>query len=116
MSSETVLVLGTLGSVLTTLLIWFWLKDSMLDLMEQLNQHPGTSIFWARYTLLMVLIAPLAVVLVFTPDHVVNTVDGVRRILLPILLAHFVAFALIGRSLYDAATRVSPFVTYGKKD
>ena len=25
-------------------------------------------------------------------------------------------FALIGRRLFNAATRVSPFVTYGKKD
>ena len=116
MDSETVLVLGTVGSVITTLLIWLWLSASMLALMEQLNQHPGTAIFWARYTLLMVLIAPLAVVLIFTPDHLVNTVEGVRRILLPILLSHFAAFALIGRSLFNAATRVSPFVTYGKKD
>ena len=31
-------------------------------------------------------------------------------------MSHFAAFALIGRSLFNAATRVSPFVTYGKKD
>ena len=31
-------------------------------------------------------------------------------------MSHFAAFALIGRSLLNAATRVSPFVTYGKKD
>ncbi len=116
MHSETVLIIGTAGSVITTFLIWLWLKASMLDLMEQLNRHPGTAIFWARYTLLMVLIAPLAVVLIFTPDHLVNTLEGVRRILLPILLSHFFAFALIGRTLFNAATRVSPFVTFGKKD
>ena len=31
-------------------------------------------------------------------------------------MSHFATFALIGRSLFNAATRVSPFVTYRKKD
>ena len=47
---------------------------------------------------------------------VLGTVVGVRYVLLPILLSHFAAFALIGRSLFNAATRVSPFATYSKKD
>jgi hypothetical protein len=50
----------------------------------------------------MLLIAPLVVAIFFIPDTLQNTTLVVRRIILAILLGHFVAFGLVGRSLFKA--------------
>lgn len=116
MQSETALFIGIAGSILTSSIMWLWLRAPLRELIIQLCDHPGSSDFWSRYTLLMLLTAPLAIVIFFSPDHVVSAVDAIRRILLAILLGHFAAFALVGRSLFNAAKRVSPITAPSNKE
>lgn len=116
MYSETVLLIGIAGSIFTSSVMWLWLKEPLREVITQLCDKPGSSDFWSRYTLLMLLIAPLAIVIFFSPDHVVSTVEALRRVFLAILLGHFAAFALVGRSLFNATHRISPFASPSKKD
>ena len=116
MYSETVLALGIAGSILTSSSMWIWLRAPLREVIAQLCDHRGSPDFWSRYTLLMLLTAPLAIVIFFSPDHIVSSVDALRRMLLAILLGHFFAFALVGRSLFNAANRVSPFAASSKKE
>lgn len=116
MHSETVLFIGITGSILTSSIMWMWLKEPLREVIAQLCDQPGTPDFWSRYTLLMLLTAPLAIVIFFSPDHIVSTVDALRRILLAILSGHFAAFALVGRSLFNAANRIPPITAPIKKE
>lgn len=116
MYSETVLLIGIASSILTSSIMWLWLKAPLREVITQLCDQPGSPDFWSRYTLLMLLTAPLAIVIFFSPDQTVCTVDALRRILLAILLGHFAAFALVGRSLFKAANRVPPVVAAIKQE
>lgn len=111
MTNETILFIGISGSILTSSIMWLWLREPLREVLAQLCDHPGSPDFWSRYTLLMLLTAPLALVIFLSPDHVISTIDALRRILLAILLGHFSAFALVGRSLFNAARRVSILTT-----
>lgn len=102
MSSEIILLAGVVGSVLTSAGLWWWLRAALRNMLSQLCDRQGTGEFWSRYTLLMLVIAPLAIVVFFVPLETYSTVLALRRILLAILLGHFLAFALVGRSLFKA--------------
>ncbi len=102
MNSETTLLVGVAGSVLTSAGIWWWLRGALRNMLSQLCDRPGSTEFWSRYTLLMLVIAPLAIVVFFIPLETYTTVLVLRRLLLAILLGHFLAFALVGRSLFKA--------------
>lgn len=111
MYSETVLFIGIAGSVLTSSIMWLWLREPLREVIAQLCNHPDSPDFWSRYTLLMLLTAPLAIVIFFSPEHIVSATEALRRILLAILLGHFVAFSLVGRSLFNAVNRAPPSLT-----
>lgn len=102
MNSEIVLLIGVTGSVITSGALWWWLRGALREMLAQLCDRPGTTDFWSRYTLLMLVIAPLAIVVFFVPPETDSAVLVLRRILLAILLGHFFAFALVGRSLFKA--------------
>ena len=108
MSSEAILISSIFSSLFTSVLLWWWLKDALRGLLGQLCHQGGDTEFWSRYTLLMLVIAPLAVVVMFTPNFPQNVTEAVRHLLLSILLSHFLAFALVGRSLYKAVQRTIP--------
>lgn len=110
MANEMILLISMIGSVFTGFTMWWWLKDPLRQMLTQLCDRPGSSDFWARYTLLMLLIAPLSIVVFFSPDAPLDTaitVGVMRRVLLAILLGHFFAFALVGRNLFKAINRVA---------
>ena len=116
MFSEITLGLAITGSVLTSTLVWLWLKEPLREMITQLCQHAGSSSFWLRYTLVMLLTAPLAVVIFFLPEYPRNALDSLRQIMLTILLGHFFAFALVGRSVFNAMRRASHPPTQIQKD
>lgn len=102
MNNEFVLLIGMGGSIATGTLMWWWLRGALREMLNQLCDKPGSTNFWSRYTLLMLLIAPLAVVVFFSPDNLQDTAQVLRRIILSILFGHFATFALVGRSLFKA--------------
>ena len=104
MNSVWVLLIGMTASVVTGTLMWWWVRDAMREMLNQLCDKPGSTTFWSRYTLLMLLIAPLAVVVFFAPEYVADATQVLRRVILAILLGHFFAFALVGRSLFKAVS------------
>jgi hypothetical protein len=105
MNSEYVLVISMAGSITTSAVIWWWLQGALREILNQLCASPGSMDFWSRYMFLMLLIAPLMVVIIFIPDAMQTTTEVVRRIILTILLGHFVSFGLVGRSLFKAINR-----------
>jgi hypothetical protein len=105
MSSEAVLIASILTSLFTSLLLWWWLRDALRGLLAQLCRHGGDTEFWVRYTLLMLVIAPLAIVVWFVPNFPQSSTEALRHLLLSILLSHFFAFALVGRTLFNAVNR-----------
>lgn len=102
MSLEMLLLLSMVGSVFTSALMWAWLRGPLIEMLRQLCDRPGTSSFWSRYALLMLIVAPLAGVVFFAPLDEGYSAEGLRRVLLVILLGHVVGFALVGRSLFKA--------------
>jgi predicted permease len=102
MNGELVLLVSVVASVATSAMMWWWLRAPLREMLVQLCERPGSTAFWSRYTLLMLVMAPLAVVVVFSPEQLGQGVDGLRRLLLAILLGHLAAFALVGRSLFKA--------------
>ncbi len=100
MNSEYVLMISIAGSITMSALMGWWLHGALREMLNQLCDKPGSTDFWLRYTLLMLLIAPLAVTVIFSPDPLQNTTQVARRIMLAILLGHLTAFALVGRSLF----------------
>lgn len=105
MSSEAILFLSIFTSLFTSAVLWWWLKSSLRNLLGQLCHRGGDTEFWARYTLLMLLIAPLAVVVWFAPDHAQTLQHMLRHLLLTVLLSHFFAFTLVGRALFRAVNQ-----------
>lgn len=105
MSSEAILTTSIFSSLFTSMLLWWWLKDALRGLLGQLCHRGGDTEFWARYTLLMLVIAPLVVVVLFTPNYSQGMTEAVRHLLLSILASHFFAFALVGRTLFKAVQR-----------
>jgi len=105
MHSETILIISIFTSLFTSATLWWWLKGSLRNLLGQLCQRGGDTEFWARYTLLMLLIAPLAVVVWFAPDTAQGLQQMLRHLLLTVLLSHFFAFSLVGRTLYRAVAQ-----------
>lgn len=105
MSSETLLLISVVASLVTSAVMWQWLRISLRTMLGQLCDRPGSTDFWSRYTLLMLVIAPLVIAIFFSPEATRGTVDAIRRILLAILLGNFVGFVLVGRSLYKAVGR-----------
>jgi hypothetical protein len=105
MSSEAILITSIFSSLFASVLLWWWLKDALRGLLGQLCHHGGDTEFWARYTLLMLVIAPLAVVVLFTPNFPQSMTEALRHLLLSILVSHFFAFALVGRTLFKAVQK-----------
>jgi hypothetical protein len=102
MNKELVLLISMGGSIATGTLMWWWLRDALREMLDRLCEKPGSTNFWARYTLLMLLLAPLMVVVFFSPINLQDTTQVLRRIILAILFGHFATFALVGRSLFKA--------------
>lgn len=105
MSSEAILIFSIFTSLLTSTVLWWWLKGSMRNLLGQLCHRGGDTEFWARYTLLMLFIAPLAIVVWFAPDFAQSLQHMLRHLLLTVLLSNFFAFALVGRALFNAVAQ-----------
>lgn len=117
MRSETLLIVSVLTSVLTSAVLWWWLKNALRGLLSQLCEHGGDTDFWARYTMLMLVIAPLGVVVWFVPDNPAGATQSIRHLLLSLLFSHGFAFALVGRTLFNAvqaAIRVRPVLLASK--
>jgi hypothetical protein len=102
MSSEAILITSIFSSLSTSAVLWWWLKDALRSLLGQLCHRGGDTEFWARYTLLMLVIAPLAIVVWFVPNFPQSATNALRHLMLSILFSHFLAFALVGRTLYKA--------------
>lgn len=102
MNNDSALIVAITGSIATSLVLWWWLRDALKEMLNHLCPRPGSTDFWSRYTLVMLLIAPLAVVILFSPEAAQSGVRAARQILLTILLSQFFAFALVGRSLFKA--------------
>jgi len=102
MNNELVLLISMAGSITTSGLMWWWLRDALREMLNQLCDKPGSTNFWSRYSLLMLLISPLAVVVFFSPENLQDTAQVLRRIILAILFGHLATFALVGRSLFKA--------------
>lgn len=102
MTQELVLLLSMAASLATGALMWWWLRGALREMLDQLCEKPGSTNFWARYTLLMLLIAPLLLVVLFSPSQIQDSVQVIRQVTLSILFGHFVTFALVGRSLIKA--------------
>ena len=102
MQSEYILLACTTISLATSAVIWWWLRSALRQVLVQLCDKPGSLEFWSRYTLLMLLIAPLVVTITFMPSPLQDTTEVARRIMLTTLLGHFVSFGLVGRSLFKA--------------
>jgi len=107
MTGEFLLAAGVLASVSTSLLLWSWLRLPLKQLLGQLCGQPGSTEFWSRYMMLMLVIAPLATVIALTPLEPGSTLDAARRTMLVVLLGQFAAFALVGRGLFKAVRRAS---------
>ena len=107
MSELNLLLSSMAASILISLLMWFWMRLPLQQLLDQLCGRPGGTLFWSRYTLLMLLIAPLSLTVFFSPDAQLNDADALRRIFLTLLLGNFVAFALVGRSLFKTVRQAS---------
>lgn len=73
MNSEYVLMISIAGSITMSALMGWWLHGALREMLNQLCDKPGSTDFWLRYTLLMLLIAPLAVTVIFSPDPLQNT-------------------------------------------
>lgn len=96
-------LLSAMGvSAATSVLLWVWLRPSLRLMLDQLCGRPGSTDFWSRYLLVMLVSAPLVVVVLFAPRYGVLDVDVLRRIFLALLSGHLVAFGLVGRSLFKA--------------
>lgn len=90
--------------MITSLLISGLLIKLLLPLLEKvLNETCGTatrSLFWIRFTQLMLVISPLLLVIYFTPTeslHISNHARELKEGLFRILLGDFIALAAIGR-------------------
>lgn len=105
MSLELLLLMSMVGSVLTSMVMWAWLRGPLVEMLRQLCDRPGTSSFWSRYALLMLIVAPLVGVVFFAPLDEGYSAEGLRQVVLAILLGHVVGFALVGRSLFKAIFR-----------
>jgi len=88
----------------TSILISGLLIKLLLPLLEKvLNETCGTatrSLFWIRFTQLMLVISPLLLVIYFTPTeslHIRNHARELKEGLFRILLGDFIALAAIGR-------------------
>jgi Na+-driven multidrug efflux pump len=102
MTGEQLLWLSIIGSVSASVGVWWWLRAPLRTMLDQLCDRPGSTDFWSRYTLLMLVIAPLALAVLFSPDGPRTLAAGLRYVLLAILAGQFVAFALMGRGLFKA--------------
>lgn len=105
MSNETALIISIAGSVLTSGILWWWLNTALREMLKQRCDRPGSTDFWSRYTLLMLVISPLTIAVLFSPDTTYSATNALRCIFLTILLGQFIAFALVGRSLFKAVNR-----------
>lgn len=105
MSNATARIVSIAGSVLTSGILWWWLNTALREMLKQLCDRPGSTDFWSRYTLLMLVIAPLTITVFFSPDITCCTTNALQRILFTILLGQFTAFALVGRGLFKAVNR-----------
>ena len=105
MSSESILAISIFFSLLTSGVLWWWLKGSLRDQLGHLCHTGGDTEFWVRYTLLMLVLAPLAVVVSFAPSYAQNITNALRYLLLSVLFSHIFSFALVGRTLYKAAQK-----------
>lgn len=102
MTGEQLLLLSIIGSIGASIGVWWWLRAPLRMMLDQLCERPGSTDFWSRYTLLMLVIAPLALAVFFSPDGPRTVVAGLRYVLLAILAGQFLAFALVGRGLFRA--------------
>lgn len=105
MSSESILIVSIFFSLLTSGVLWWWLKGSLRDQLGHLCHKGGDTEFWARYTLLMLVLAPLAVVVLFVPSYPQDITNALRYLLLSVLFSHIFSFALVGRTLFKAAQK-----------
>lgn len=106
MNSEIFLITSIFSSLFASATLWWWLKDALRNLLSQLCHQGGDTEFWARYTLLMLIIAPLSIVVWFVPSWTLQATEAVRHLMLSILLSHFFAFALVGRTLFQAVQQM----------
>lgn len=102
MTGEQLLLISIIGSVSTSIGVWWWLRAALRTMLNQLCDRPGSTDFWSRYTLLMLVIAPLALAVLLSPDAPRTVVAGLRHVLLAVLAGQFLAFGLVGRSLLKA--------------
>lgn len=102
MSELNLLLASMAASILISLLMWSWLRRPVQQMLEQLCGRPGSTLFWSRYMLLMLLIVPLSLTVFFSPGTHLDDADALRRIFLTLLLGNFVAFAVVGRNLFKA--------------
>lgn len=107
MTEEILLVAGMLASLLSSAVIWIWLRLPLRQLLDQLCDRPGSTELWSRYLLLMLVIAPLVVVIVFAPLEPGKTLESLRQVALAVLLGQFGAFAVVGRSLLKAVRQAA---------
>lgn len=102
MTGEQLLLISVIGSVVFSIGVWWWLRAPLRTMLNQLCDRPGSTDFWSRYTLLMLVIAPLALAVLLSPDAPRTVVAGLRHVLLAVLAGQFLAFGLVGRSLFKA--------------
>ena len=111
MNELHLLLTSMITSIVTSLLMWGWLRQPLQQMLDQLCGRPGSTRFWSRYMLLMLLIAPLSLTVIFSPHAYLQYAAALRQLFLAVLLGNFAAFALVGRSLFktvrqaDAAAR-----------
>lgn len=101
--------------MITSLLISGLLIKLLLPLLEKvLNETCGTatrSLFWIRFTQLMLVISPLLLVIYFTPTeslHISNHARELKEGLFRILLGDFIALAAIGRVIAKSINAQNP--------
>lgn len=105
MSELNLMLISMAASVAVSLSMWAWMKTALNDLLAQLCDKGGSTLFWSRYTFLMLLVAPLSLALIFSPSQYMSLADSLRQIALAVLLGNFIGFALVGRSLFKVVRR-----------
>jgi len=79
--------------------VLFLLQPVLREILKELCRRETRAAFWTTFTRLMIFIAPLIVVVLFTKNtgqHFMELVETVRATLLHALLGQFIGLTIIG--------------------
>lgn len=105
MSPALLFILSILLSLSLSLGIIHYLRTNLLHVLASLCPAGQGTAFWLRFTHLMILVAPLILVVLFSPTERAGTTTAlshIKQVLVLSLGGQFLSLVVLGRGLWKA--------------